>query len=753
MIPFILAVIGGGLIGSAFKKKDDPKFKEGGYISNQYIGKSAEQVWDEWTMQQREHFLNDHKKDIKEDEFYTGEEKALQLYRREDFKKLPKAIKEQITFHVSEGAYAKGGGIPNNYKDKSSAKVWEEWTPQQRGHFFKDHYKEFQSADWKFDGDAPLSYEKIAKTYTYEQLPILVQIVLGEHIQEGEYKKGGKVKDSGKMSKEEFVAKTIVYDNGGKTFDRYTVFTPDGSVYGMSETASGFNQYCGEADELAPKGSHLGKRLKSVPKEIEWAVIDRMEDEYATGGKVKNPVYSSLWYAIKEHQDWDKNEQHELHGLTWAKAIKEVKEIANKHKKEVRLSTSKGYNNQGHYVYFDYKDGGKVDHDSLKGKYIKVYYAGVKEPDHDKIKDIKITPSHFDNRYVIVTHIDGSESKFPLSKLEEFETGHKVEIKSGKEPYLIQLDGKDVELPFKDGGTMARGGFCSKGEMVWGKITDSKKADFLYKNFTPQITPRSQEILVGKTWNFLPKNVKIKFESEYANVESYGDGGSLLESAKKGFHKFAIKVKENTKSGYNKAKKYTKDKIHDKEKDIAYNVLQETRNKVKSKKDSQILKEASNIVEENYAKGGEIKYNEISLYWKGLSGRDMRYIGKFVVSDKTLNRIETELSAEISIDVEDEVSEKPVSYNYVLDKVFETEYGKMLKSKMAKGGETSRKGNYTGRVISNEGKDVYVGNISGWNGDGIPVYNIHECVGFGKRQGEKTGELQSTFIKKALSKK
>jgi hypothetical protein len=71
--------------------------------------------------------------------------------------------------------------------------------------------------------------------------------------------------------------------------DRYTVFTPDGSVFGMSETAQGFNQYVGESDEI-PKGSHLGKKLKSVPKEIEWAVIDRMTYEkggyMADGGKV-----------------------------------------------------------------------------------------------------------------------------------------------------------------------------------------------------------------------------------------------------------------------------------------------------------------------------------------------------------------------------------------------------------------------------------------------------------------------------------
>ena len=68
----------------------------------------------------------------------------------------------------------------------------------------------------------------------------------------------------------------VVYDNGGKSFDRYTVFTPDGSVYGMSENASGFNLYIGEEGEIS-KGSHLGKKLKSVPAGIRDAVKERMK--------------------------------------------------------------------------------------------------------------------------------------------------------------------------------------------------------------------------------------------------------------------------------------------------------------------------------------------------------------------------------------------------------------------------------------------------------------------------------------------
>jgi hypothetical protein len=85
------------------------------------------------------------------------------------------------------------------------------------------------------------------------------------------YESGGGIKD------------VIVYDNGGESIDRYTIFTPDGSVYGMSENASGFNMYIGDNTEIE-KGTHLGKRLKSVPKSIQKAVMNRMSETYAKGG-------------------------------------------------------------------------------------------------------------------------------------------------------------------------------------------------------------------------------------------------------------------------------------------------------------------------------------------------------------------------------------------------------------------------------------------------------------------------------------
>ena len=85
----------------------------------------------------------------------------------------------------------------------------------------------------------------------------------------------------------------------------------------------------------------------------------------------------------------------------------------------------------------------------------------------------------------------------------------------------------------------AKGGYVGKGELVWGKITSSEKSKFLYENFTPEITPRSQEALVGKAYNFLPSKVKIVLNSKYANIEEYAQGGSTIRANNSPLLKYA----------------------------------------------------------------------------------------------------------------------------------------------------------------------------------------------------------------------
>ena len=78
----------------------------------------------------------------------------------------------------------------------------------------------------------------------------------------------------------------IIYDNGGKTLDRYTVFPFHGSYefIGMSEGGIAFSLW-GELDKTfyhKTKGSHLGKRILkkdlslATQKHIDYRLLEEL---------------------------------------------------------------------------------------------------------------------------------------------------------------------------------------------------------------------------------------------------------------------------------------------------------------------------------------------------------------------------------------------------------------------------------------------------------------------------------------------
>ena len=70
-----------------------------------------------------------------------------------------------------------------------------------------------------------------------------------------------------------------VYDNGGKTIDRFTVIIDDG-VYGMSDDPFyplGFNQFSCMKSELGLPVE--GIKRQYIPTEIKKAILDRLEVE------------------------------------------------------------------------------------------------------------------------------------------------------------------------------------------------------------------------------------------------------------------------------------------------------------------------------------------------------------------------------------------------------------------------------------------------------------------------------------------
>lgn len=77
--------------------------------------------------------------------------------------------------------------------------------------------------------------------------------------------------------------KIKVYDNGGKTFDRYTVILSDGSIIGMSDnplSPQGFNQYCGDVKDYELENNDaIGQKvsIKSLSDDLKQAIREREE--------------------------------------------------------------------------------------------------------------------------------------------------------------------------------------------------------------------------------------------------------------------------------------------------------------------------------------------------------------------------------------------------------------------------------------------------------------------------------------------
>ena len=100
-------------------------------IINQYIGMTAEQVWDEWRPQQKWHFISDH---------IIGKQHtpvSLEQLWKKAYRFLPADIKETIKKHISEGQYESGGG----FDEQAQTGTWYVWRIMEKGAKLYKHNK------------------------------------------------------------------------------------------------------------------------------------------------------------------------------------------------------------------------------------------------------------------------------------------------------------------------------------------------------------------------------------------------------------------------------------------------------------------------------------------------------------------------------------------------------------------------------------------------------------------------------------
>ena len=94
-----------------------------------------------------------------------------------------------------------------------------------------------------------------------------------------------------------------IFDNGGKSFDRYTIIIGQ-DVYGMSENATspqGFNQYLGLVDEFEfPLEGVKEVTLDSLPDEVRRAIDNRRKEEGESTCKPTSEIQAAVAELLGE---------------------------------------------------------------------------------------------------------------------------------------------------------------------------------------------------------------------------------------------------------------------------------------------------------------------------------------------------------------------------------------------------------------------------------------------------------------------
>jgi hypothetical protein len=101
--------------GTSFSDADlSGIFEKGGKIKNQYIGKSASEVWGMWTEKQRSHFLLDHSELLDNDRMENNLGYSRIVQKDMSYSDLTPMTKKVLEAHIQGGQYAHGGELHRN---------------------------------------------------------------------------------------------------------------------------------------------------------------------------------------------------------------------------------------------------------------------------------------------------------------------------------------------------------------------------------------------------------------------------------------------------------------------------------------------------------------------------------------------------------------------------------------------------------------------------------------------------------------
>jgi hypothetical protein len=101
-----------------------PKYANGGAIKNQYKGKSYNEIWDNWTNKQRQHFIEDHLVEFMDvANTWSGSDAFVPEIITYKSKDLPYRVYNSLVSHIKSGQYGNGGGLGDYTQSLGMVKV------------------------------------------------------------------------------------------------------------------------------------------------------------------------------------------------------------------------------------------------------------------------------------------------------------------------------------------------------------------------------------------------------------------------------------------------------------------------------------------------------------------------------------------------------------------------------------------------------------------------------------------------------
>jgi hypothetical protein len=625
------------------------------------------------------------------------------------------ASQSYVNYYLGEGAsqgiYKEGGSIPNNYEGRTPEDVWNKLTIEQREHFLYDHIYEINRFDLKKQKKLTLADIEKAESSDWLMLDFAIKETFKTHIRMGQYAKGGAIKNQYEgRTPEDVWNNWTVSQKKHFVSDHFEVFSLT-----IPEFSDWFEKY-GEFAKNNASYDTLPPRLKSFLKD------HISEGQYASGGSFKDGGALESRMKTKLSQNFSLPLQVAVYVPSTKDADEKVskKEFDNR-VEEVEKFTSSLF--------------GGFSANDVDGGYMSNTKGLIKE---EVYKVTSFAPKE---------NFDAKMSQL-IAQVKKWAKDW------GQESIGLEFEGDLFYI--EQGGSFASGGSLGKALYV------EYSSYFTYNKY-------DEEKMMSVLEKIGAKNIRLENDRGWSNqpevVVFNGDRNKAQDALNEAFDTDYIRVREKDWRTKKMADGGFTPDVSDGTQfmsgvyanggslgDVSGNYYSTT--DFVSQNDLMDL--AKSTFGQDWESGGDYDYDteEIKMLVKKLGGG---YKIVYVDSEQR-EKFENAKSKYLPLlknksndgDIFVIPNKKMADGGFTPDVSDGTQF---MSGVYAKGGETSRKGTYTNRiVILDNGDSVMIGNISGYRGTGEPVYDVHKYGSLRKNMLEKQGELSNNKIKELLKK-